>query len=65
MCVQGGVVVPCVAGGDGGVVGGDGVAPAGLLQVLLQAALQQLLAARVVEVVTVHSTQGLHSRMYD
>ena len=40
------MVVPGVAGGgDGGVVGGDGVAPAGLLQVLLEAALQQLLAA--------------------
>ena len=65
MCVQGGVVVPGVAGGgDGGVVGGDGVAPAGLLQLLLQPLLQQLLAARVVEVVAVHSTQALHRR-YD
>ena len=65
VCVQGGVVVPGVAGGgDGGVVGGDGVAPAGLLQLLLQPPLQQLLAARVVEVVAVHSTQALHRR-YD
>ena len=45
MYVQGGVVVPGVA--RGGVEGGgDGVvAPAGLLHLLLQAALQQLLAA--------------------
>ena len=64
MCVQGGVVVPGVAGGDGGVVGGDGAAPAGLLHLLLQPALQQLLAARVVEVVAVHSTQGLHKYDY-
>ena len=66
MCVQGGVVVPGVAGGgDGGVVGGDGVAPAGLLQVLLEATLQHFLAARVVEVIAVDSTQGLHSSRYD
>ena len=64
MCVPGGVVVPGVGGADGGVVGGDGAAPAGLLQVLLETTLQQLLSARVVEVVAVHSTQGLHSR-YD
>ena len=35
MCVPGGVVVPGVGGADGGVVGGDGGAPAGLLQLLL------------------------------
>ena len=55
--------VPCVGVGPqvaGGVGGGD--APAGLLQVLLETTLQQLLSARVVEVVAVHAAQGLQRR---
>ena len=61
MVVQGGV--PGVEGG--GVVGGgggDGAAPAGLFHLLLKSTLQQLLGARVVEVIAVHPTQGLHKR---
>ena len=58
MVVQGGV--PGVVGG--GVVGGDGAAPAGLLHLLLKSTLQQLLGARVVEVIAVHPTQGLYKR---
>ena len=62
MVVQGGV--PGVVGGGvvGGDGGGEGAAPAGLLHLLLKSALQQLLGARVVEVIAVHPTQGLHKR---
>ena len=62
MVVQGGV--PGVVGGGvvGGDGGGDGAAPAGLLHLLLKSALQQLLGARVVEVIAVHPTQCLHKR---
>ena len=57
--------VPCVGvgpqvAGGGGVGGGD--APAGLLQMLLETTLQQLLSARVVEVVAVHAAQSLQRR---
>ena len=56
--------VPCVGVGPqvagGGGDGGD--APAGLLQVLLETTLQQLLSARVVEVVAVHTAQSLQRR---
>ena len=55
--------VPCVGVGPqvaGGVGGGD--APAGLLQMLLETTLQQLLSARVVEVVAVHAAQSLQRR---
>ena len=57
--------VPCVGvgpqvAGGGGIGGGD--APAGLVQVLLETTLQQLLSARVVEVVAVHAAQSLQRR---
>ena len=55
-------VGPQVAGGGGGGGGGGGDAPAGLLQVLLETTLQQLLSARVVEVVAVHAAQSLQRR---
>ena len=53
--------VPCVGVGPQ-VAGGVGDAPAGLLQVLLETTLQQLLSARVVEVVAVHAAQSLQRR---
>ena len=53
--------VPCVGVGPQ-VAGGGGDAPAGLLQMLLETTLQQLLSARVVEVVAVHATQSLQRR---
>ena len=53
--------VPCVGVGPQ-AAGGVGDAPAGLLQVLLETTLQQLLSARVVEVVAVHAAQSLQRR---
>ena len=58
--------VPCVGVGPqvaGGVGGGD--APAGLLQVLLETTLQQLLSAGVVEVVAVDAAQSLQRRQIE